>query len=121
MRVGKLFIVLLIFGCLPAMAADTTTWNFNVWGGKRAFTTGIETIKKILEAEGNGSFKLRINYGDALGPPKKSPESVRVNAFEAAQFCVGYYPNKFPLLSVLELPFLLPTNYVNEQTLKWRY
>ena len=109
MRVGNLFIILLVFSSLPTMAADTTTWNFNVWGGKRAFTTGIETIKEILEAEGNGSFELRINYGDALGPPKKNPESVRVNAFEAAQFCVGYYPNKFPLLSVLELPFLLPT------------
>ncbi|SVE52263.1 uncharacterized protein METZ01_LOCUS505117, partial [marine metagenome] len=109
MRVTKLVIIFLLFGNLSAMAADTTTWNFNIWGGKRAFTIGIETIKEILEAEGKGAFELRINYGDALGPAKKSPESVRANAFEAAQFCVGYYPNKFPLLSVLELPFLLPT------------
>ena len=110
MRVGKLVITFLLSFSLPAIAADTTIWNFNIWGGQRAFTSGIETIKEILEAEGKGAFELRINYGDALGPLKKNPESVRVNAFEAAQFCVGYYPNKFPLLSVLELPFLLPTD-----------
>ena len=110
MRVVSLFIVLLFAIIAPATADDSTVWNLNVWGGKRAFTTGIETIKRVFEAEAPGSFELRINYGDDLGPPKKNPESVRVNAFEAAQFCVGYYPNKFPLLSVLELPFLLPTN-----------
>ena len=110
MRVAILFIALIFIANVPVVAADSTVWNFNIWGGKRAFTVGIETIKKVLEAEAPGLFELRINYGDALGPPKKNPESVRVNAFEAAQFCVGYYPNKFPLLSVLELPFLLPTN-----------
>jgi TRAP-type C4-dicarboxylate transport system substrate-binding protein len=91
-----------------APAAETTVWNFNLWGGKRAFSAGIETIKSVLEAAGGGAFELRISYGDALGPRKKNPESLRVNAFEAGQLCVGYYPNKFPLLSVMELPFLLP-------------
>ena len=109
MRIIGAFIVLLLVTGGPVIAAQSSVWNFNIWGGKRAFTIGIETIKQILEAEAPGSFELKINYGDALGPPKKNPESVRANAFEAAQFCVGYYPNKFPLLSVLELPFLLPT------------
>ena len=76
-----------------APAAETTVWNFNLWGGKRAFSAGIETIKSILEAAGDGTFELRISYGDALGPRKKNPESLRVNAFEAGQLCVGYYPN----------------------------
>ncbi len=110
MRMVSLFFALLFAIIAPTIADDSTVWNLNVWGGKRAFTTGIETIKRVFEAEAPGSFELRINYGDALGPPKKNPESVRANAFEAAQFCVGYYPNKFPLLSVLELPFLLPTD-----------
>jgi TRAP-type C4-dicarboxylate transport system substrate-binding protein len=95
-------------GASAPAAADKMVWNFNVWGGKRAFTTGIETIKTIFEDEGGGTFELRINYGDALGPRQKTPESIKVNAFEAGQMCVGYYPNKFPLLSVMELPFLLP-------------
>ncbi len=72
MRVVSVLVALLFATGAPVTAAESTVWNFNVWGGKRAFTIGIETIKKILEAEAPGSFELRINYGDALGPPKKT-------------------------------------------------
>ena len=89
-------------------SAAESTWNFNIWGGKRAFTAGVESLKGDLEAAGGGKFELKINYGDALGPRRQNPENIRVGAFEAGQICVGYYPGKLPLLSVMELPFLLP-------------
>ena len=88
--------------------AGKSVWNFNIWGGKRAFTAGIESIKIDLEKAGGGDFELKINFGDALGPRRQNPENIKVGAFEAGQMCVGYYPNKFPLLAVMELPFLLP-------------
>ncbi|MFQ5565930.1 MAG: TRAP transporter substrate-binding protein DctP [Paracoccaceae bacterium] len=91
-----------------AAAAGKTVWNFNVWGGPRAFTAGIEAIKAELEAAAPGEFELSINYGDALGHRKQNSENIQSGAFEAGQLCVGYYPNKYPLLSVMELPFLLP-------------
>ena len=93
-----------------ANAADKTMWNFNVWGGKRAFTVGAESIKDDLAAAAPGMFQMKVNYGDALGHRKQNPENIKVGAFEAGQMCVGYYPNKFPLLSVMELPFLLPVS-----------
>ncbi len=93
-----------------AIAAEKTVWNFNVWGGKRAFTAGIEMIRDDLEAAAPGQFELKINYGDALGHRKQNSENIKVGAFEAGQICVGYYPNKYPLLSVMELPFLLPVS-----------
>lgn len=65
-------------------------------------------MKVNLEKAGGGKFELKINYGDALGPRRQNPENIRVGAFEAGQICVGYYPGKLPLLSVMELPFLLP-------------
>ena len=91
-----------------AIAAKKTIWNFNVWGGKRAFTAGIESIKADLEAAAPGQFELKISYADALGHRKQNSENIKVGAFEAGQICVGYYPAKYPLLSVMELPFLLP-------------
>ncbi|MBT5264984.1 MAG: TRAP transporter substrate-binding protein DctP [Rhodospirillaceae bacterium] len=93
-----------------AVSAAESTWNFNMWGGKRAFTAGIESIKADLEKVGGGSFKININYGDALGPRRQNPDNIKDGGFEAGQMCIGYYPNKFPLLSVMELPFLLPTD-----------
>ncbi len=96
------------FGAVATAQAADSVWNFNIWGGKRAFTAGIESLKVNLEKAGGGKFELKINYGDALGPRRQNPENIRVGAFEAGQICVGYYPGKLPLLSVMELPFLLP-------------
>ena len=96
------------FGAASTAQAADSTWNFNIWGGKRAFTAGIESLKEDLEKAGGGDFELKINYGDALGPRRQNPENIRVGAFEAGQICVGYYPGKLPLYSVAELPFLLP-------------
>jgi TRAP-type C4-dicarboxylate transport system substrate-binding protein len=100
--------VALSFGAVSTAQAEKSVWNFNIWGGKRAFTAGIESLKMDLEKAGGGDFELKINYGDALGPRRQNPENIRVGAFEAGQLCVGYYPGKLPLLSVMELPFLLP-------------
>jgi TRAP-type C4-dicarboxylate transport system substrate-binding protein len=88
--------------------AAKQVWNFNMFGGKRAVTRGIETVADIFAKESNGDFELKIHYGSALGPEKQIPEGIKIGAFEAGQICVGYYPNKFPLLSVMELPFLAP-------------
>ncbi len=89
-------------------ADDKTVWKFNIWGGPRAFTSGIQSIKETLEEVGGGKFELSISYGDALGPRKQNPHNIRKGAFAAGQMCVGYYPGNFPLLGAMELPFLLP-------------
>ena len=92
--------------------AENITWNLNMWGPPRAFTKGIETISEFMAKESNGTFQIKIHYGDALGPRKQNPENIKIGAMEAGQMCVGYYPNKFPLLSVMELPFLVPRDLV---------
>jgi TRAP-type C4-dicarboxylate transport system substrate-binding protein len=49
-------------------------------------------------------------YGGALGPEKQVPESIKSGGYEGGLMCAGYYPNKFPLLTVMELPFLTPAD-----------
>ena len=85
-----------------------TVWNFNTFGGKRAMTKGMETVAEDLNKAGGGKFEMKIHYASALGPAKQIPENVKIGAVEAGAHCVGYYPNKYPLLSVMELPFLAP-------------
>lgn len=89
-------------------AGAETIWNFNVFGGKRAMTKGMEVIQEDLGKAGAGTFEMKIHYASALGPEKQIPENVKIGAYEAGAHCVGYYPNKYPLLSVMELPFLAP-------------
>ncbi len=91
-----------------SQASAETIWNHNAFGGKRAVTVALEVIKEDLEKAGGGDFELKIHYASALGPPKQIPENIKIGAVESGMNCVGYYPNKFPLLSVMELPFLAP-------------
>jgi len=93
---------------VSGIAQAKSVWNFNIWGSKRAFTAGIEHIDAAMRKDTNGELGINIQYGDALGPRKQNPENIKNGAIEAGQLCVGYYPNKFPMLSAMELPFLLP-------------
>lgn len=97
-----------LFVSVPVAAK--TIWNFNMFGPKRALTAGIEKIKELAEADAPGEFEINIQYGSALGPEKQNPENIKTGAIEAGQLCVGYYPNKLPLLAVMELPFLIPSD-----------
>ena len=89
-------------------AADKIVWNHNIFGPKRAVTAGIEAIVDFYRKESNGEFEIKIAYGAALGPEKQVPESIKSGGYEGGQMCAGYYPGKFPLLTVMELPFLAP-------------
>ena len=91
-----------------AALAETTVWNFNVFGPPRAVTAGIEAMRDFYRKESNGELEIKIAYGAALGPERQAPESIKSGGYEGALMCAGYYPNKFPLLMVMELPFLPP-------------
>jgi TRAP-type C4-dicarboxylate transport system substrate-binding protein len=88
--------------------AQKTVWNHNIFGPPRAVTAGIEVMAEFYKKESNGTFEIKIAYGAALGPEKQVPEAIKSGGYEGGQMCAGYYPNKFPLLSVMELPFLAP-------------
>ncbi|MEZ5851705.1 MAG: TRAP transporter substrate-binding protein DctP [Hyphomicrobiaceae bacterium] len=93
---------------LDAAAADKVVWNWNLFGPKRAVTAGIEAMADFYAKESKGQLEIKLAYGAALGPEKQTPEAIKSGGYEGGQMCVGYYPNKMPLMSVLELPFLLP-------------
>lgn len=99
-----------LMGAASPAFAQKAVWNHNIFGPPRAVTTGIEAMVEFYKKESNGAFEIKIAYGAALGPERQAPEAVKSGGYEGAQMCAGYYPNKLPLLSVGELPFLLPRN-----------
>jgi TRAP-type C4-dicarboxylate transport system substrate-binding protein len=96
-------------------SAQKVVWNHNVFGPPRAVTVAIETISELYKKESNGNLEIKIAYGAALGPEKQTPEAIKSGGYEGGMMCAGYYPNKFPLLSVMELPFLTPAK-IEEHT-----
>jgi TRAP-type C4-dicarboxylate transport system substrate-binding protein len=104
--------LLLALGVATPASAEKIVWNHNVFGPPRAVTKGIEAFAEFYKKESNGDLEIKIAYGAALGPEKQTPESIKSGGYESGQMCAGYYPNKFPLLSVMELPFLAPRDIV---------
>jgi len=88
-----------------ASQAVATEWNASVWGKRRAFTEHVEKIAELVSEKTNGEFTINVSYG-GLSKPKENLDGISVGAFEMAQFCAGYHPDKNRLITVLELPFL---------------
>lgn len=88
-----------------ATEAVATEWNVSVWGKRRAFTEHIEKMAELVSAKTNGEFTMNVSYG-GLSKNRENLDGISIGAFEMAQFCAGYHPDKNRLITVLELPFL---------------
>ncbi|WP_308916114.1 TRAP transporter substrate-binding protein DctP [Jannaschia sp. LMIT008] len=87
---------------LPALAEE---WDVSLWGKRRAFTEHVEKLAELVSEKTGGEFTLNISYGGLSGE-RENLDGISIGAFEMAQFCAGYHPDKNPSLTVLELPFL---------------
>ena len=88
-----------------AAEAMAQEWNVSVWGARRAFTEHVERLAELVEERSGGEFTMNISYGGLSGN-RENLDGISIGAFEMAQFCAGYHPDKNPSITVLELPFL---------------
>ena len=88
-------------------------WNVSVWGKRRAFTEHIEKLAELVSEKTNGEFTMNVSYG-GLSKNRENLDGISFGAFEMAQFCAGYHPDKNRLITVLELPFLGVENLKQE-------
>lgn len=93
--------------------AAATEWNVSVWGKRRAFTEHVEKIAELVSEKTDGEFTMNVSYG-ALGKNTDNLDGISIGAFEMAQFCAGYHPDKNRAITVLELPFLGVANLKEE-------
>ena len=56
---------------------------------------------------------MNVSYG-GLSKNRENLDGISIGAFEMAQFCAGYHPDKNRVVTVLELPFLGVANLVEE-------
>lgn len=91
-----------------AAAAQTVSWKAGLFGPPRSPTKPAEWWAQQLAARTGGQVKVEMVYGEALAKATEIPDALRAGAFEVGMFCASYYPGKFPLFTVLDLPFLAP-------------
>lgn len=97
--------ILIALGTALAGEAAATEWNVSLWGKRRAFTEHVEKLAELVDQKTNGEFTLNLSYG-GLSKNRENLDGISIGAFEMAQFCAGYHPDKNPSITVLELPFL---------------
>ena len=106
--VSLMFLISNIFATIVLAKVDgpSVFWKYSLWGKRRAFTEGAETLSKRLAEETNGKFKLKIFYGGQLAKSRENWDGLKANSFEMATVCNFYHPKKNPGLMALTLPFL---------------
>ncbi|MEX0340028.1 MAG: C4-dicarboxylate TRAP transporter substrate-binding protein [Arenibacterium sp.] len=102
-----------VIGLTFAGEALATEWNVSVWGKRRAFTEHIEKLAELVSEKTGGEFTMNVSYG-GLSKNRENLDGISIGAFEMAQFCAGYHPDKNRLITVLELPFLGVENLEQE-------
>ena len=94
--------------------AEQVKWSVSLWGKRRGFTENVEKLSEVVARKTNGDFQIKLHYGGVLSKSRENLDGISIGAFEMAQFCVIYHPEKTPALTVGSLPFL-PANDLNEQ------
>jgi TRAP-type mannitol/chloroaromatic compound transport system substrate-binding protein len=91
-------VVLGVAGTSPALAQEVqgpnVKWKYNVWGKRRAFTEGVETMAQIASDKTGGNFTIKVYYGDQLGGKKQNLDNLKAGVFDMAQVCSSYHPGK---------------------------
>jgi len=90
-------------------------WKLGAWGKPRAGTANVEKLKAFMDERTGGKFKIQIGY-ESFGQPKELLDLLKVGSLEMTNICASYHPEKLPVYSALDLPFLpIPDTDVQEK------
>src|SRR5574341_2172319 len=104
---------LAILSCTLLLAAalaeaQQASWKAALFGPPRAVTMPLDWFARQVSAKTGGQVKIELVYGEALAKATEMPDGLRAGAFEIGFLCASYYPGKFPLWTVLDLPMFTP-------------
>jgi TRAP-type C4-dicarboxylate transport system substrate-binding protein len=109
----------LMVGIPTAVQAQAKPITFNVYyhggprGGQSLFYQ--DWIKNVEKATG-GRVKMTFYPGAVLGPPMEAYEMIKSGAVDMGCIVQGFYPGRFPLSNVVQLPLLgLPSAEVGSR------
>ena len=108
-----------------ASAAEKVTWNWSLYGPKRAVTVCMEHLAQVAKEKSGGNFVINLKYNEQLGEAKDMLDGLKVDAFQAGFVAYSYAPAKTPIQGVLDMPFLPIGNLVAQEKVqdefqKWK-
>lgn len=89
----------------PVVDGPRLNWRIGLWGKPRPNTSHAEALKRVVEARTGGKWTVTLGY-EQFGGAKEMPDLVKVGSLHGAWVYPAYYPDRFPVYGVLDLPFL---------------
>ena len=110
---------LLVLMPIGAKKAPAKPISLNVYyhGGVQGGQANMyrDWIKKVEKATG-GRVKMTFYPGAVLGPPMEAYTMIKEGAVDMGCVIVGFYPGRFPMTNVIQLPFIgLPSAEVGSR------
>ena len=107
----SVFVIAVMMFCTASTAASAPAKPVELKLGHAWATTHhvhviLDQWTKDVEKATNGRVKITIYPGGTLSTAVQLYDSVRTGVVDLAWFLQGYTPGKFPLTSVIELPFM---------------
>jgi len=107
---STLMIAVMMFGtastAASAAAEPVELKLAHAWATTHHVHVILDQWTKDVEKSTNGRVKITIYPGGALSTAVQLYDTVRTGVADLAWFLQGYTPGKFPLTSVVELPFM---------------
>jgi TRAP-type transport system periplasmic protein len=91
----------------PAPAKPVELKLAHAWATTHHVHVILDQWAKDVEKATNGRVKITIYPGGTLSTAAQLYDSVKTGVVDMAWFLQGYTPGKFPLTSVVELPFMV--------------
>ena len=104
-----LVIAVMMFGTASTAASAASPVELKLahaWATTHHVHVILDQWTKDVEQETKGRVKITIYPGGALSTAVQLYDTVRTGVADLAWFLQGYTPGKFPLTSVVELPFM---------------
>lgn len=81
----------------------------------------LEPWIKEVEKRSGGRIKIRLFPGSALGKPRDQYDMAARGVADITWGILAYTPGRFPLSTVIELPFMVPTAEVGSRVIQTLY
>lgn len=107
-RTGVAILACTLLLAAAVAEAQQASWKAALFGPPRAVTMPLDWFARQVSAKTGGQVKIELVYGEALAKATEMPDGLRAGAFEIGFLCASYYPGKFPLWTVLDLPMFTP-------------
>lgn len=115
MMLGVSSSLLLLSGCISEGNDEANNnkvkWDLSLWGGQRAITLPADDWAKAMYDRTDGKWEITVHYGATLSNPQDNLDNLSSGLFEAAAVSPFYTPGKLPLTQVMDLPFIMPTEF----------